>query len=100
MRMLVVMLAMEVVLVGCPNDTTTSDEFKLDELLRTYMGTDPQIWGADVNKPEDVDVYFLDYSRFDAFKADLDAGVNMQIKMTRLSTRERGIRERALRGWV
>ncbi|MDR2786333.1 MAG: hypothetical protein LBB83_10520, partial [Treponema sp.] len=63
MGMLVVMLAMGVVLVGCPNDTTTTDEFNLDELLREYMGPNPQTWGDDDN-PEEVDVYFLDYSRF------------------------------------
>jgi hypothetical protein len=73
MGMLVVMLAMGVVLGGCPNDTTTPDEFKLDELLRKYMGPNPQTWGDDDHR-EDVDVYFLDHSRFDAFKAELDAG--------------------------
>jgi hypothetical protein len=73
MGMLVVMLAMGVVLAGYPNDTTTTDEFNLDELLREYMGPNPQTWGNDDN-PVEVDVYFLDHSRFDAFKAELDAG--------------------------
>jgi hypothetical protein len=67
------MLAMGVVLGGCPNDTTTPDEFNLDELLRKYMGPDPQTWGDDDHR-EDVDVYYLDPSRFDAFKTELDAG--------------------------
>ncbi|MDR2740687.1 MAG: hypothetical protein LBB98_00810, partial [Treponema sp.] len=50
-----------------------ASEDKLDELLRKYMSPDPQTWGDDEH-PEDVDVYFLDHSRFDAFKAELDAG--------------------------
>jgi hypothetical protein len=73
MGMLAVMLAMGVVLAGCPNDTTTTtDEFNLVELLREYMGPNPQTWGDD--NPEAVDVYWLDHSRFDVFKAELDAG--------------------------
>jgi hypothetical protein len=73
MGILVVMLAMGVVLAGCPNDTTTTDEFNLDELLRKYMGPNPQTWGDNDNR-EEVAVYYLDHSRFDAFKAELDAG--------------------------
>jgi hypothetical protein len=71
--MLTVLLAIGIVLVGCPNDTTTSDEFKLDELLREYMVPNPQTWGDDEHR-EEVNVYFLDYSRFDEFKAKLEAG--------------------------
>jgi hypothetical protein len=67
MGMLVVMLAIGVVLVGCPNDTTTPDEFKLEELLREYMGPDSQTWG-DGENAEKVEVYFLDYDRFAALK--------------------------------
>jgi hypothetical protein len=73
MGMLVVMLAMGIVLAGCPNDTTTPDEFKLEELLREYMGSEPQTWG-DGDDAEEVEVYFLEYNRFDDFKAEMDAG--------------------------
>jgi hypothetical protein len=73
MGILVVMMAIGIVLVGCPNDTTTPDEFKLDELLREYMGPNPQTWGDDEHR-EEVDVYFLDHSRFDEFKTELEAG--------------------------
>jgi hypothetical protein len=46
---------------------------KLDELLRKYMVPQRQTWG-DEDNPEEVDVYFLDHSRFADFKAELDAG--------------------------
>jgi hypothetical protein len=75
MGILAVMMAIGVVLAGCPNDTTTTDEFNLDELLRKYMGPNPQTWTwGDDGHQEDVDVYFLDHGRFDEFKAELDAG--------------------------
>jgi hypothetical protein len=56
-----------------PRRRLNSYEFKLEELLCEYMGPSPQTWGDD-NNPEEVDVYYLDHSRFDAFKAELDAG--------------------------
>jgi hypothetical protein len=40
-----------------------------DELLRKYMGPEPQTWGK-----EEVYIYYLDPLRFDEFKAELDAG--------------------------
>jgi hypothetical protein len=46
---------------------------KLDELLRKYMAPRSETWGND-DRREDVDVYYLDHGRFDAFKAELDAG--------------------------
>ncbi|GHU97102.1 hypothetical protein FACS189483_02120 [Spirochaetia bacterium] len=42
----------------------------LDELLRTYMVPDLQTWGDG----QEVTVYYLDPLRFEAFKAELDAG--------------------------
>jgi hypothetical protein len=76
--MLVVILAMGVVPAACPTDTTSPDtpapdEFNLDKLLRKYLGPNPQTWGDGSNQ-EEVDVYWLDHSRFDTFKAELDAG--------------------------
>jgi hypothetical protein len=42
---------------------------KLDKILRKYMAPQTQTWGA-----EEVDVYFLDHSRFNDFKVELDTG--------------------------
>jgi hypothetical protein len=47
----------------------SSGRQKLDASLRKYMGSCPQI--RDEGK---VNKYFLDFSRFDAFKSELDAG--------------------------
>jgi hypothetical protein len=60
---------------------------KLDELLRKYMGPNPQTWGDDEHQ-EEVDVYYLDHSRFDAFKAELDAGGKYIENYTSTWTRE------------
>jgi hypothetical protein len=62
--------------VGCEHETPL-DEFNLDELLRKYMGPQPQTWGEG-DDIEEVEVYFLDPRRFDAFKAELDAGGEYQ----------------------
>jgi hypothetical protein len=47
----------------------SSGRQKLDASLRKYMGACPQI-----RNEENVNTYFLDPSRFDAFKSELDAG--------------------------
>ncbi|GHU01557.1 hypothetical protein FACS1894147_01630 [Spirochaetia bacterium] len=77
---LVMALTLGLALAGCasgPKKSSTAKapvalSPKLEESLRKYMGPVPQTWGGD-NDRFDVDVYFLDPLRFDAFKAELEA---------------------------
>jgi hypothetical protein len=66
--MLVGLLALGLIVAGCPTDNGEPDPWPLEEHLRKYMGPSLQTWDDD----EDVPVYFLDSDRFDAFKAELD----------------------------
>jgi hypothetical protein len=66
--MLVVVLAFGMSAVSCGGDDD-DDKWSPDELLRKYIGSEPQTWDDNVV----VQVYFLDPSKFDACKAEIDA---------------------------
>jgi hypothetical protein len=77
--LLAVLLVSGLVAAGCSTDGGKPEEidtgllkkpaWSLDELLRKYMGPNLQTWDEGT-----VNVYYLDPSRFNAFKAELDAG--------------------------
>jgi hypothetical protein len=46
----------------------------VDKLLREYLGPNPQLWGTNEGEtPDPLDLYNLDPSRFDEFKAEVEA---------------------------
>jgi hypothetical protein len=71
--MLALALTFGLVVMGCPTDGGEPDPWPLEEHLRKYIAPEKQTWGEGDNA-EDVSLYFLAPDRFEAFKAELEAG--------------------------